>query len=48
MISLVLVTHGWLTDGLINALEYGVGPQNKIAAVCIGPDDDMEKSRDDI
>ena len=48
MIGLVIVTHGQLADELINALEHVVGPQNKIASVCIGPDDEMEKRRGDI
>ncbi len=48
MIGMVLVTHGHLADELIAALEHIVGPQAKIASVCIGPDDDMEKRRDDI
>ncbi|MDJ0896078.1 MAG: PTS sugar transporter subunit IIA [Alphaproteobacteria bacterium] len=48
MIGMVLVTHGHLADELIAALEHIVGPQAKIASVCIGPDDDMEKRREDI
>ena len=30
------------------ALEHVVGPQTQIAAICIGPDDDMEERRQDI
>ncbi len=45
MIGMVLVTHGRLAEELINALEHVVGPQVNIAAVCIGPDDDMEQRR---
>ena len=48
MIGLVLVTHGRLADELINALEHVVGSQKNVASVCIGPDDDMEKRRNDI
>lgn len=48
MIGLVLVTHGRLADELIAALEHVVGPQENIAAVCIGPDDDMEQRRAEI
>ena len=48
MIGLVLVTHGRLADELINALEHVVGSQKNVAAVCIGPDDDMERRRSDI
>jgi PTS system mannose-specific IIA component len=45
MIGLVIVTHGRLAEELISALEHVVGPQVNIAAVCIGPEDDMEHRR---
>lgn len=45
MIGLVLVTHGRLAVELIAAMEHVVGPQEAVRAVCIGPDDDMEKRR---
>jgi PTS system mannose-specific IIA component len=45
---MVLVTHGRLAIELIAALEHVVGPQSGTAAVCIGPDDDMEQRRADI
>ena len=48
MIGLVLVTHGRLADELINALEHVVGSQKNVASVCIGPDDNMERRRNDI
>ncbi len=48
MIGMVLVTHGRLAAEFIAALEHVVGGQKSIAAVCIGPDDDMEKRRQDI
>jgi PTS system mannose-specific IIA component len=48
MIGMVLVTHGRLAEELIAALEHVVGPQERIKAVCIGPDDDMERRRQDI
>jgi len=48
MIGMVLVTHGRLAAEFIAALEHVVGPQTNIAAVCIGPEDDMEKRRADI
>jgi PTS system mannose-specific IIA component len=48
MIGIVLVTHGRLAEELVAALEHVVGPQRAIAAVCIGPDDDMERRRKDI
>ena len=48
MIGMVLVTHGRLAAEFVAALKHVVGPQRNIAAVCIGPDDDMEKRRQDI
>ena len=48
MIGMVLVTHGKLATELVNALEHVVGPQKKIASVCIGPEDDMEQRRREI
>src|SRR3954465_5303968 len=48
MIGLVLVTHGRLALEFVSALEHVVGPQRNCIAVCIGPDDDMEKRRQDI
>ena len=48
MIGLVLVTHGRLALEFIDALEHIVGPQSNIAAICIGPDDDMEQRRKEI
>lgn len=48
MIGMVLVTHGRLAEEFIAALEHVVGPQDKIASVCIGPDDDMEQRRMEI
>lgn len=48
MIGLVLVTHGDLAKEFIKALEHVVGPQAQIEAICIGPEDDMERRRQDI
>ena len=48
MIGIVLVTHGHLAVALAAALEHVVGPQTQIAAVCIDPDDDMERRRAEI
>jgi mannose PTS system EIIA component len=48
MIGMVLVTHGRLAAEFIAALEHVVGPQRNIVAVCIGPEDDMERRRQDI
>lgn len=48
MIGLVLVTHGRLAEEFVVAMEHVVGPQEAIATICIGPEDDMEERRDDI
>ncbi len=48
MIGLVLVTHGKLASEFVTAMEHVVGPQKAIAAICIGPEDDMEARRADI
>ncbi|MCB1486722.1 MAG: PTS sugar transporter subunit IIA [Bauldia sp.] len=48
MIGLVLVTHGKLAVEFRSALEHVVGPQTQIETVSIGPDDDVEKRRQDI
>jgi PTS system mannose-specific IIA component len=45
---MVLVTHGRLAVELVAALEHIVGAQQAVAAVCIGPDDDMEARRREI
>ena len=48
MIGLVLVTHGALADEFRSAVEHVVGAQENLATICIGPDDNMEKRRQDI
>lgn len=48
MIGLVIVTHGQLATELRRAAEHVVGPQSQLETVCIGPDDDMERRRDEI
>ena len=48
MIGLVLVTHGKLAVEFRSALEHVVGPQTQIETVSIGPDDDVERRRQDI
>ena len=47
-IGIVLVTHGNLAMELIKVMEHVVGSQDQVAAVSIGPDDDMEQRRLDI
>ncbi len=48
MIGMVLVTHGRLAAEFVAALEHVVGAQTQIAAVCIGPEDDMDQRRQEI
>ena len=48
MIGMVLVTHGALAEEFVAALQHVVGAQENVAAVCIGPDDDMEARRTQI
>ena len=48
MIGLVLVTHGNLANEFISAMQHVVGKQEQVAAVCIGPEDDMEMRRNEI
>jgi PTS system mannose-specific IIA component len=48
MIGLVIVTHGRLAEEFIFAMEHVVGPQTAVEAICIGPEDDMERRRKDI
>lgn len=48
MIGLVLVTHGKLAVEFRSALEHVVGPQQNIETVSIGPDDDVDRRRQDI
>lgn len=48
MIGLILVTHGNLAEEFVHAMEHVVGPQEAIAPICIGPNDDMEQRRTEI
>jgi PTS system mannose-specific IIA component len=48
MIGLVLVTHGRLAEEFVTAMVHVVGPQEQVATIAIGPDDDMEERRADI
>lgn len=48
MIGLVIVTHGRLAEEFVSAMEHVVGPQAAVQAICIGPEDDMERRRSDI
>ena len=48
MIGMVLVTHGRLAEEFVAATEHVVGDQEDVRSICIGPDDDMERRRNDI
>jgi mannose PTS system EIIA component len=48
MLGVVLVTHGRLAYEFISAMEHVVGPQTHLRAVCIGPEDDMERRQHEI
>jgi PTS system mannose-specific IIA component len=48
MIGLVLVTHGKLAEEFRHALEHVVGPQKLIETICIGPEDDIDRRKQDI
>ncbi|WP_375394743.1 PTS sugar transporter subunit IIA [uncultured Sphingomonas sp.] len=48
MIGLVLVTHGRLAEEFLTAMIHVVGPQERVATIAIGADDDMEERRADI
>jgi PTS system mannose-specific IIA component len=48
MIGLVIVTHGGLAAEFRAALEHVVGPQPQLRTIAIGPDDDMQRRREEI
>src|SRR3954469_20220753 len=48
MIGIVLVTHCRLAQEFISAMEHMVGPQTHLRAVCIGPEDDIERRQREI
>ena len=48
VIGLVLVSHGRLAEEFLGALEHVMGSQGQVAAICIGPADDMDARRADI
>ena len=48
MIGLVLVTHGRLADEFVTAMQHVVGEQPQVAAIGIGPEDDIEARRAEI
>lgn len=48
MIGLVVVTHGRLAEELVLAMEHVVGKQKNVRSICIGPDDNVEKRREEM
>ncbi|MFA7595612.1 MAG: PTS sugar transporter subunit IIA [Novosphingobium sp.] len=48
MIGMILVTHGHLAEEFVQAMEHVVGKQEAVRTVCIGPNDDMERRRNEI
>ena len=48
MIGVVLVSHANIAKEFVNVLEHIVGKQEKVYAVSIFPDDDMEEKRNQI
>ena len=48
MIGMILVTHGNLAEEFVHAMQHVVGRQDGVATVCIGPNDDMERRREEI
>lgn len=48
MIGMILVTHGQLAEEFVQAMEHVVGHQEAVVTVCIGPNDDMERRRNEI
>lgn len=48
MIGIVIVTHGKLAEEFVHIVEHIMGRQERIATVCIEPNDDMEKCREAI
>ena len=48
MIGMVVVTHGRLAEEFIAATEHVVGKQTHLKPLCIAPEDNVEKRRDDL
>ncbi|HET8912567.1 MAG TPA: PTS sugar transporter subunit IIA, partial [Ktedonobacteraceae bacterium] len=48
MIGIVLVTHGQLAEGLRNAAEMIVGPQENFRTIGMGPASDLDDLRSEI
>jgi PTS system mannose-specific IIA component len=48
MIGILIVTHGILAREFLSVAEHVVGKQPHVATICIGPEDDIERCRNDI
>ncbi len=48
MIGLVIVAHGRLAEEFISVMEHVVGMQKQVVAVAVGPEDDLQKKREEI
>lgn len=48
MIGVIIVTHGALAVELIAVAEHVVGRQTHLVPICIGPEDDIERRREEI
>lgn len=48
MIGIIIVTHGSLALEFISVAEHVVGKQQQLVPICIGPEDDIERRRNEI
>jgi PTS system mannose-specific IIA component len=48
MIGIIVVTHGMLGSELIAVAEHVVGRQQALVSIPIGPEDDIERRRNEI
>ena len=48
MIGVVVVSHAKIAKELLEVVQHIVGPQEKIIAISIYPEDDMKKKRQEI
>lgn len=48
MIGIIVVTHGALGREFIAVAEHVVGPQKALLTIPIGPEDDIERRREEI
>ncbi len=48
MIGIVIVTHGGLGREFLAVAEHVVGAQKALVAISIGPEDDIERRREEI